>query len=416
MLVRQSSASALLWSIAALVAMGACAEVGVGPARVPDVAVADVDSAVGADILQDPCEGLLCAGHGSCVALPTGPTCTCEPGYVAAQPLTCVPVGQCPAGQVHAAGTCVAPAALTDWCEDYCATLPLACPPGVTLPPDCAPYCAHADQAGPACVATCLGDLDTPGAVQQTLCAGLMRRLDTVDCRGLALCEVPVHADVCADVCDAADACGLLRDRRLLLGSNRPECMLYCDALATALAPKHQFEGLAECLLRAMQSCDALAMLSCTVVGVPDLPHTMCTKTAPTCGFIPTVWSDAAACEAGLAAWSPGQQIVVGACLNVGGFGALCAEHACASPPDALPAGAQATAQAMMGHCPDILAAPADFAPSAEYYAWLFVGILRAFGESEDRDYGAIADCFLSQPCPSTKEGTLDCLLHATKD
>ena len=421
MLLTQRRMSVRQWiarvgRVAATCVLGACTDQGVGPARTVDVAVTDAHSDGVADVAVDPCDGLLCAGHGSCVALPAGPTCTCDPGFVAASPLTCVPVGQCPAGELHAAGVCVAPDALTAWCDDYCATLSMACPPGVSRPPECAPYCAQAETVGPGCVATCLGQLDAPGAVAQTLCGGLMRRVDSVQCRDLALCATPVHDPVCADVCDAVDACGLLHDRRLLFGSTRAECGLYCDALATALAPNARFTDLAQCALRATHTCDPLALLGCEVVGVPEIPATLCTTTAPACGFIPSLWPDTGACEVAIAAWSPGQQIAVAACLNVGGFGDQCAEHHCASPPDALPPGAETAALAMMQHCPGLLAVQADFAPAATFYAWFWVGILRAFGQSEDRDYAAIADCYLAQTCPTTKEGTLECLLHATKD
>jgi hypothetical protein len=62
-----------------------------------------------------PCEGLSCGGHGTCTELPSGPTCTCDEGYVpsASTGLECLPSEPAPqaaAAPAPAPATVPAPA------------------------------------------------------------------------------------------------------------------------------------------------------------------------------------------------------------------------------------------------------------------------------------------------------------------
>lgn len=365
------------------------------------------------------CAGVLCTGHGVCEQTAAGPRCDCDAGYVAGPNLSCLDASYCPAGEVRAAGACVPVASLTSWCADYCGSLGLACPAEPKHTAACQPYCDHASEQGPGCVANCLDRLDEPGEAERVVCGGLMRRFDSVDCRQLAFCEAPAApppvAD-CVSLCAAAADCGLLLDSRLLLGSTPGECQVYCGALHRVLAPVGRAQQVHQCLLQAMTSCDPIQMLGCMVVGVPELAAKLCTTAAVDCGYIPDVWPDAAACLAGMDDLGPGQRIAVGGCLEIGGNYQNCKQNACAQPPQTLPDGAQQAAQTMMDHCPQLLAAPGNYPFSSEFYAWMYIAILRAFGQPIERDYSLISSCFLANPCPQTKAGTLQCLLSSPKD
>lgn len=323
---------------------------------------------------------------------------------------------RCGAGLLAVADQCVPASSLTQWCGDYCASLALACPPGQPKSTSCQAYCDQAIELGPLCVAECEGAIDEPGAAAKTICGGLARRMDSVDCEQLALCAEPVTAPSCASLCDAAQGCGLVHDSRLLLGGSRDECVLYCQGLATALTPTKRFGPLTQCLAKALTTCDALGVLGCTVVGVPALDSALCSTVATDCKYIPDIWTDSAACAKSLGSWSAGQRIAAGGCLEIGGNYANCAERPCASPPAALPSGAKAAAQAILAHCPQLLSVPADNEFAAEFYAWMFVAVLQAFGKPVDRNYALISACFVGSPCPTTREGTLECLLTTPKD
>lgn len=364
------------------------------------------------------CAGVQCSGHGACEATDAGPRCACASGFVPGPNLTCVDASYCPAGEVRAAGACVPLASLGHWCDDYCGSLGLACPAEAKHADACQPYCDHAGEQGPDCVAKCLGGLDQPGEADRVVCGGLMRRFDSVDCRHLSLCAappVPPPAQ-CAQLCAAAANCGLLTDSRLLLGSSAGECQVYCGALHKVLAPFGRAQQVHQCLQAAMTSCDPVQMLGCMVVGVPELPARLCTSAASDCGYIPDVWPDVQTCEAAQGAFSAGQRIAVGGCLEIGGQYDQCQQNACAQPPEVLPNGAQQAAQAMLDHCPQLLAAPPTYPFAAEFYAWMFVAVRRAFGLPVAIDYGQIASCFVANPCSQTKAGTLQCLLLTPKD
>ncbi len=395
-------------ALAAGLVAPACTDRGVGPAGADD----------GGDALvtADACTAASCSGHGRCAGSGQDAACACDKGFVSGAAFSCVPDWPCAAGQVRVDDACVPVASLTRWCNDYCASRQLACPEGAVEPAGCQPYCDAAVGAGANCLADCLGAMDEPGRAQQTICGGLLRRMDAIDCTNLAHCSLPETPTTCDALCDDAQSCGLLTDSRLLLGGSRDECVLYCRALATALAPNNRFEPLRACLSKAMQTCDPLGVLACTVVGTAELDNTLCTTAAADCGFIPDVWPDASACAAELKSWTAGQRIAVGGCLNIGKNYALCGEHHCANPPTALPPGALGAAQQLITHCPNLLSVPSDYAVGAEYYAWLFTAILEAFGKPVQRDYALVSSCFLSAPCPTTKEGTLKCLLETPKD
>lgn len=398
-------------------ALGACA---------PDTLVYAAAAADGAQdlglsdapdaALPPQCRGTTCGDHGRCAANSQGISCICDPGFAPGGGLTCAPAGQCSPGYVRAAGQCVPAASLVQWCGDYCSSLGLACPPGVAVPAGCEGVCGSGAEAGQGCVADCLGALDQPGAAARTICTGLMRRMDSVDCRNLAHCEQALAAPACDALCDKASACGLTSDSRMLLGGSREECGLYCNALATALSPSQRFEPLRQCLTRALETCDPLGLAGCTVVGVAQLDGKLCSTLAETCQSIPALWPNQAACTAELQTWGAGPRIAAGGCLEIGGQSALCAEHNCASPPSALPVGAVQAAAAMLGHCPHLLAVPADKPIAAEFYAWMFVAVLKAFGKPIDRNYALISSCFLDSPCPATRDGTLQCLLSTPKE
>ncbi len=397
---------------------------GLGPA---DTAQLDTDVPAAGDLVAldldstatATCLGVTCSGHGTCAADDQGLRCACDPGFVPGDQLKCVDATFCPQGQVRAAGQCVPLPSLPRWCDDYCGSLGMACPPGEALPDTCQPYCSHANEQGPGCIANCLGQLDEPQQAERILCGGLMRRFDSMDCRELAHCEapqVPALPSQCEAICTGAANCDLLLDSRLFLGSNVGECRLYCEALRTALAPAKRADRVEQCLLQAMSSCDPVHMLGCMVGGMPELPGRLCTTAASDCGYIPDVWSDAAACTTALQGWTAGQQVAVGGCLEIGGNYKKCKENGCANPPDQLPVGAQQAAQAMMMHCPNLLAAPAQYPFASEFYAWMYVAVLRAFGLPIDRDYSLISSCFLTKPCPANKIGALQCLLTTPKE
>jgi hypothetical protein len=379
-----------------------------------DLVALDLDSTATAT-----CLGVTCSGHGTCVADDQGLRCACDPGFVPGDQLKCVDATFCPQGQVRAAGQCVPQGSLTKWCDNYCGSLALACPQGQTQPAACQPYCSHADEQGPDCVASCLGRLDQPGQVQRVICGGLMRRFDSARCQELAQCESPpdpAPVSNCEAICTAADGCGLLLDARFLLGSNLGECRLYCQALRTALGPFNRADLVEQCLLQAMTSCDPVYMLGCTVAGLPELAGRLCTTAASDCGYIPDVWADQATCSNSLQSWTAGQQIAVGGCLEIGGNYTKCKENGCATPPDELPPGALQAVKAMMAHCPHLIATPLTYPFADEFYAWMWVTILRAFGLPIDRDYSLISDCYLNKPCPATKPGNLQCLLSTPKE
>ena len=352
----------------------------------------------------------------SCVDDSLGIRCFCDPGYGPGGALSCVPAGQCSKGFVRAAGQCVALASLTQWCGDYCVSLGLACPKSAALPATCQDFCATAKASGSGCIAQCLGELDQPGAAAQTICGGLMRRMDAIDCRELANCGKALAPPECVPLCDQAHACGLLGDSRLLLGGSREECVLQCNALASALTPRMRFEPLTRCLALAMETCDPLRVLGCTVVGVADLESKLCAMAAKDCQSVPGVWTNEADCKAAVKGWGAGPHIAAGGCLEIGGNSAKCGKNQCAIPPTSLPKGAAAAAAAMVGHCPQLLAVPADHPMVGEFYGWLYVAVLKAFGKPIDRNYALISDCFLSSPCPPTREGTLQCLLNTPKE
>ena len=395
-------------AVAILLGISACTDRAVGP----DTA----DALVAADAAVAVCPSSACSGHGHCPGAATAAACVCDSGYVPAAGWACVPDWPCAAGLVRVDDVCVPVAVLAHWCDDACASRDLACASAMASSAACAPYCASGLAAGAGCIADCMATMDEPGQAQATVCRGLMHRMDSIDCTQLAHCDQPVAPTTCEALCDAAQDCGLLTDARLLLGGSHGACMLSCRALASALTPSLRFEPMRQCLVDAMATCDPLRVLSCTVVGVAELDTTLCTSAATTCGFIPGVWPDAAACASSLAGWSAGQRMAVGGCLQIGGNDALCAEHQCANPPAALPSGALAAAEQLMAHCPQLLAVPADYPPAAQYYAWLFMAILKAFGEPLERDYGLVTDCFVSAPCPTTRDETLKCLLAPTKD
>jgi hypothetical protein len=400
------------------------------------------------DALDERCEGVLCSGHGDCVVVAELASCECDDNFTDGGELSCIDrklvdcIGEpphdavttstqveirytdnggwtepdtcpwnCDPGFIRVDDVCVPPAALTEWCTDYCRSLDLSCGVPEEITEKCTPYCESTPAVTPDCVQTCLAGIDEPGAVARTVCEGLPRRIDSVGCNGTEHCSDPFPGAPCTQLCDAAAGCDLLRDVGLTFGSSHGECFLACHALSTALTPQERFEPFADCVLSAFETCDAVHMLACTMIDYPKVRSSLCTVYDDDCGAIPEAWPDLAACEAAVDAWTPQQCLAVSGCITFFNSGSSCIENDCIHPPSALPPGLYDAVDGMMSHCPEVAVLPGSYDFVVEFYAWTMVAVLRSMGAPIEQDFGAVLACITGAPCPEGGLGFFHCLV-----